>query len=140
MSIQNTSSQRTEALVQSQRTFFSSGKTLDVNWRKQQLKAFRDGLKKWEKPLCDALRTDLNKCYEEAYMTEIGLVYAEIADALKHVGRWARRRRRPTPLTGLPSSGYIVREPLGCALIACPWYVSDFVTLVITPLSKSTSI
>ena len=65
-------------------------------------------------------------------MTEIGLVYAEIADALKHVGRWARRRRRPTPLTGLPSSGYIVREPLGCALIVSPWNYP--VQLLLNPL------
>ena len=132
MSLTNTPSQRIGTLVQMQRAFFASGRTRDVKWRKQQLKAFGEGLRKWEKPLCDALWTDLHKCYEEAYMTEIGLVYAEIADAVRHVGRWARRRRRPTPLTGLPSSGFIVREPLGCSLIVSPWNYP--VQLLLNPL------
>ena len=65
-------------------------------------------------------------------MTEIGLVYAEIADALKHVGGWARKRRKATPLTGLPSSGFIVREPLGCSLIVSPWNYP--VQLLLNPL------
>ena len=65
-------------------------------------------------------------------MTEIGLVYAEIADALKHVGGWARRRRKGTPLTGLPSSSFIVREPLGCSLIVSPWNYP--VQLLLNPL------
>ena len=65
-------------------------------------------------------------------MTEIGLVYAEIADALKHVGGWVRRRRKGTPLTGLPSSSFIVREPLGCSLIVSPWNYP--VQLLLNPL------
>ena len=34
--------------------------------------------------MCDALWADLHKCYEEAYMTEIGLVYAEIREAVRN--------------------------------------------------------
>ena len=64
----------------------ATGATRDVQWRKQQLKGLRAAVQKWEKPLTDALRTDLHKSYEEAYLTEIGLVYGEISDALKHVG------------------------------------------------------
>ena len=62
----NTSSQRIETLVLKQRAFFASGKTRVASWRKGQLEAFGKGLRKWEKPLCDALWTDLHKCYEEA--------------------------------------------------------------------------
>ena len=116
MTIHNTPSERIAALVQAQRSFFATGATRDVAWRKQQLRALKAGLKKWEKPLCDALWEDLHKSCEEAFLTEIGLVYGEIGDALKHVARWARRRRKPTPLTGMPSASYIVREPLGCSL------------------------
>ena len=65
-------------------------------------------------------------------MTEIGLVYGEIADAVRYVGRWARRRRRPTPLTGMPSSSHIIREPLGCSLIVSPWNYP--VQLLLSPL------
>ena len=128
----NTSTERIEALVKAQRAFFAGEATRDIEFRKRQLRAFRAALKKWEKPLCDALWTDLHKSFEEAYMTEIGLVYGEISDALKHVGRWARRRRMHTPLTGMPSSSYILREPLGCTLIISPWNYP--VQLLLSPL------
>ena len=132
MVIENTTPERIEELVLQQRAFFASGVTRDIDWRRYQLKQFEEGLKKWEKPLCDALWTDLHKSYEEAYLTEIGLVYGEIREARRKVGRWARRRRKPTPLTVMPSSSYIVREPLGCTLIVSPWNYP--VQLLLNPL------
>ena len=121
-----------DTLVKEQRSFFASGATRDVKFRKQQLKSLRAAVRKWEKPLCDALWTDLHKSYEEAFMTEMGLIYGEISDALKHVDKWARRRKCPTPLTGVPSSSYIIREPLGCTLIVSPWNYP--VQLLLSPL------
>ena len=132
MAIENTSAERIQELVEKQRAFYATGTTRDVKWRKQQLKAYLAGLQKWEKPLCDALWENLHKCYEEAYLTEIGLVYGEINEAIKKVGRWARRRCKPTPLTVMPSSSYIVREPLGCTLIVSPWNYP--VQLLLNPL------
>lgn len=104
----------------------------DVRFRREMLRRFGEGLHKWEKPLCDALWADLHKSYEEAYMTEIGLIYGEIRDARRHVARWARTRRVRTPLTGMPSSSYIVREPLGHVLIVSPWNYP--VQLLLNPL------
>ena len=130
--IENTSEERIEQLVQRQREFFSSGKTRSIPFRKEMLHRFENGLRKWEKPLTDALWKDLHKSYEEAFMTEIGLVYGEISDALEHVGKWAKKKKKPTPLTGKPSSSYIVREPLGCSLIVSPWNYP--VQLLLNPL------
>ena len=121
-----------ETLVCEQRAFFAGGKTRDLEFRREELTKMRAALQKWEKPLCEALRTDLHKSYEEAFMTEIGLVYGEIADALKHLDRWARRRKVRTPMTGMPSSSYIIREPLGCTLIMSPWNYP--VQLLLNPL------
>jgi len=132
MTLTNTAPERIESLVEAQRSFYATGATRDVKFRKQQLRAFREGLQKWEKPLCDALWADLHKSYEEAFMTEIGLIYGEIGDALKNVDRWARRHRKPTPVTGMPSSSYIIREPLGCTLIMSPWNYP--VQLLLNPL------
>ena len=128
----NTTPERIEAIVKAQRAYFASEATRSIEFRKQQLRAFRAALLKWEKPLLDALWTDLHKSGEEAFMTEIGLIYGEISDALKNVGRWARRRKKPTPLTGVPSSSYIIREPLGCTLILSPWNYP--VQLLLNPL------
>ena len=132
MNISNTPSERIKALAEGQRAFFATGYTREISFRKQQLKALRSALQKWEKPLCDALWTDLHKSYEEAFMTEIGLVFGEISDALKHVGKWARRRKCPTPITGIPSSSFIILEPLGCTLIVSPWNYP--VQLLLSPL------
>ena len=130
--MENTSAERIRELVERQRAFFAAGTTRDVEWRIARLKAMKAGLEKWEKALCDALWTDLHKCYEEAYMTEIGLVYGEIGEAIRKTAVWARRKRKRTPLTGMPSSSYIVREPLGCTLIMSPWNYP--VQLLLNPL------
>ena len=132
MTLENTTPERIEELVRKQRAFFATGTTRDIDWRRHQLKQFQEGLKKWEKPLCDALWKDLHKSYEEAYMTEIGLVYGEIREAARKVGRWASKRWKPTTLAVLPSSSYIVREPLGSTLILSPWNYP--VQLLLNPL------
>lgn len=130
--MENTSIEKIAAIAQKQKAYFRSGATKPVSFRKDMLRKFGAGLHKWEKPICDALWQDLHKCYQEAYMTEIGLVYGEISDALKHVAKWSRKKRRPTPMVVMPSSSYIVREPLGCSLIVSPWNYP--VQLLLNPL------
>lgn len=132
MALENTTPERIQALVEKQRAFYATGVTRDIAWRKRQLKAFNKGLAKWEKALCDALWQDLHKSYEEAFITELGLVYGEIGDAIRNLGRWSRRQRKATPLTVMPSASYIVREPLGCTLIVSPWNYP--VQLLLNPL------
>lgn len=117
----NTSAERMDAILASQKAYFKSGATLDVAFRKQQLKALLAAIEECEKEIADALWTDLHKSYEEAYLTEISLVKGEIHEALKHVGKWARKERHCTPITIFGSRSYVVKEPLGSALIVSPW-------------------
>ena len=133
--MENTNTETIDRIILAQRDYFRSGATRDIQWRRDRLKDFSRGLKKWEKPLCDALWDDLHKSYEEAFMTEIGLVYGEIADAWRHVKKWARRQSRPTPLTVMPSTSHLVHEPLGCTLIVSPWNYP--VQLLLNPLVGS---
>ena len=132
MEIQNTSPEKIAETVESQRRFYATGTTRGIPWRKERLIAFRDGLRKWEEPLYEALWKDLHKCREEAFMTEIGLVFNELKDAISHVGRWSRKRSRRTPLSLFPSTSHIVREPMGCTLIVAPWNYP--VQLLLSPL------
>ena len=106
---------------QAQSDFFRSEATLDVCFRRKMLERFAKALDKWEERLCDALWTDLHKSYEEAYLTEISIVKAEVRTHLRKVKQWSKRRRVATPLKLFPSQSYVVKEPLGNALIIAPW-------------------
>ena len=92
---------------------------------------------KWEERLCDALWTDLHKSYEEAFLTEISIVKAEIRTHIRHVSGWARRKKACTPIKLFPSRSYIVKEPLGNSLIIAPWNYP--VQLLLTPLVGAVS-
>ncbi len=130
--MENTSTERIESAVKSQREFFLSGATLDIRFRKDMLRKFAEALDKWEGKLSEALWKDLHKSYEETYLTEISIVRSEIRNHLRNVARWARRRRACSPLKLFPSRSYIVKEPLGCSLIISPWNYP--VQLLLNPL------
>lgn len=132
MKLDNTPAERLDAILASQKQFFRTETTLDVVFRRQQLKVLLQSLEAHEQDLADALWTDLHKSYEEAYLTELSLVKGEIRDALRHVKGWARRERKRTPVTLLGSRSYIVKEPLGAALIVSPWNYP--VQLLLSPL------
>ena len=119
-------------IITAQRAYFHSGATLDINFRRQMLKKLQTALAKWEKPLADALWADLHKSYEEAYLTELSIVKGEIANHIRHIGKWSRRKRKPTPIKMFPSRSYIVSEPLGNTLIIAPWNYP--VQLLLNPL------
>ena len=106
---------------QAQNDFFRSEATLDVRFRRKMLERFAEALDKWEERLCDALWADLHKSYEEAYLTEISIVKAEVRTHLRKVKQWSRKRRVTIPLKLFPSQSYVVKEPLGNALIIAPW-------------------
>ena len=118
--------------VSAQREYFSSGVTLDLDFRRRMLKALDASVDKWENALYEALQTDLHKSREEAYMTEISIVKGEIKACLGNLGKWASRKRCPTPLSCFPSRSYTVTEPLGSVLILSPWNYP--VQLALNPL------
>ena len=117
----NTAPERISELNRLQRDFFASGATLDLRFRKEMLRKLLAAIKQWEKPLYEALWTDLHKSEPEAFLTEVSLVTGEIRNHLAHLSRWARTRCKPTPMQMLPSRSRIVTEPLGSALIIAPW-------------------
>src|SRR5574344_2406988 len=108
-------------ILDAQRDFFKSGATLDIKFRRQQLKKLLKAINKWEKPIYESLQADLHKSYEEAYLTEVSIVKKEIRKHIRHLGRWSGRKRVAAPLTQFPSHSFMVTEPLGNALIIAPW-------------------
>ena len=132
MAIANTPTEQIVDIVAAQRAYFRSGKTLDIKNRLTALRAFKAAMAKWEKLLAEALWADLHKSYEEAFLTELSIVSAEIDNHIKHLKDWASPEHRPTPIKMFPSRSKVVSEPLGCALIISPWNYP--VQLLLNPL------
>ncbi|NLV33112.1 MAG: aldehyde dehydrogenase family protein, partial [Clostridiaceae bacterium] len=108
-------------LIQSQRVFFNSDVTKDVRFRTDALERLYDAIVMNEEDILKALKEDLNKSSFEGYMSEIGMVRDEIRHFIKHMKRWSKPKRVPTPLAQFPSKSYIMAEPYGVVLIMAPW-------------------
>ncbi|MGE4454859.1 MAG: aldehyde dehydrogenase [Sphaerochaeta sp.] len=107
--------------ISEMRTFFRSGTTQAVDWRKRQLKRLKEGIKESEKQILDALFEDLGKSDFEGFATELGLVYTEIDNHIKHLDSWTRKHRVRGTLLSFPSKAYTLSIPLGLVLIMSPW-------------------
>jgi aldehyde dehydrogenase (NAD+) len=115
-----------------QRAYFRSGATLPLCFRRQMLRKLSDAMHQYEKPLAEALWTDLHKSYEEAYLTELSIVYGEIRNHLRHLSGWAKPERKSSPIAIMPATSKVVKQPLGNTLIIAPWNYP--VQLLLNPL------
>ena len=132
MAIENTKPQSIDSIHSAQKEFFRSGSTLEYDFRIKQLKALGHAMKKWQKPLCEALWCDLHKSEQEAILTELSIVEGEIKNHIRHLKSWMKRESHSTPLKMAPSRSYVVSEPLGQSLIIAPWNYP--VQLLLNPL------
>ena len=108
-------------IVERQKEFFRSGKTLPVEYRIRTLKALREAIVRMEPEIEAALKEDLGKSPVESYMCETGMTLSELSCALKNIREWSRTRRVRTPLAQFPAKSYIIPEPYGNVLIMSPW-------------------
>jgi aldehyde dehydrogenase (NAD+) len=122
-------------IYQKQKAFFRTGKTKDINFRKQQLMSLRKAIDEHEAEILEALKKDLNKPAFEAYVAEIGIVTSEIDLAIKNISSWAKPKKVKTPLIHFLASSYIQSEPYGLVLIIAPWNYPF--QLLINPLIAS---
>ena len=130
--ITNTPIEKIESILENQRNYFRSNETLDIAFRLKMLRRLRDAITMYEEDIAEALRVDLNKSYEEAFMTEISIVLGEINNFLKNLARWSAPSKKSTPLKLFPSRSEVITEPLGVALIIAPWNYP--VQLTLNPL------
>lgn len=126
-----------KSLVEKQRKFFNTGKTLDVKFRIEALNKLEKAMKKYEREILDALKSDLNKSETEAFMCEHGLSLSELNFVKRNIRKWNRRKIKPTPLVHFASKSFTVREPYGVALIMSPWNYP--ILLTIDPLISAIS-
>lgn len=121
MNKQETSSEKIREIFDQQKTFFGSQQTKDLKFRKDMLRKLKNSIQKHEAEIIEALHKDLHKSKEEAFLTEIGIIYSELDHHLSKLNSWAKPENVSTPMVLLPSTGKIISEPLGNALIVSPW-------------------
>jgi aldehyde dehydrogenase (NAD+) len=110
-----------DKLFKSQKEFFWSGRTRDIDFRIAALNKLRQAIKDRENEVLAAVFNDLHKTAFDAYSTEIGMVYNEIDYAVKNLRLWARPEKVRTPVFMWPAKSYVQKEPYGVALIISPW-------------------
>ena len=110
-----------EDIVRNQREYYLTGATRPLDFRLDALRKLQQAVREYESKISDALLRDLNKQPFESYMAEIGMVLDEVRFHLRHLPRWSRDKRVPTPLAQFHAVSFLSPEPYGVALIMSPW-------------------
>ena len=93
-------------LVTLQHQYFLTNATLNIDFRIHALKKLQAVILKNEIQIQQAIQKDLGKSGFESYMCETGLVLSEISYMLKHIRKYSREKRVPTPLAQFHSRSY----------------------------------
>ena len=114
--------ERIHNVVERQRTFFRTGRTLDTDWRVEQLQKLKTALLVHEKELTDALAADLARSEAEAYFCDIGSTVAEINETIRGLKKWAKPETHFSGLVCFPSIvTKVYKMPYGVSLIISPF-------------------
>lgn len=114
-------SEQIQSIVAKQREFFATGATLSVEYRKQALDKLRVSMESHKAEIMSAIKTDLGKSEQEAFMCEYGLTLSELSYMKKHLKKYAKNRRVATPLTNFAGKSFVKPVPYGTVLIMSPW-------------------
>ena len=115
-----------------QQKYFSQQGEIPLAKRVQALHRLKKGLQKFERPLLDALQSDLGKSEMEGYSTEVGFLYLSLNHALKNIQSWARPQRVKNDIAQQPGRSYIYPAAYGTVLIIGPFNYP--VQLLLEPL------
>jgi aldehyde dehydrogenase (NAD+) len=117
------------ATVARLRQTFATGRTRDIEWRKQQLLQLAKLMEENESAIAAALADDLDRNKFEAYIADIATTAAEAKYAAKKLRRWTRRKYLLLEAAQLPGRGWIEYEPYGTVLIIGAWNYPFYLTL-----------
>lgn len=119
----------TKKLAAIQHLYFDTGKTRSLTFRLHALERLKNGIKRMENDILQALKEDLGKSPTEGYMTEIGMVLSEISHMEKYLRFYAAKKYVWTPVAQFCSVSYKVPEPYGVVLVMSPWNYPFMLTM-----------
>jgi len=130
--------ERIRDIVDRQRKYFRTGKTLDIKWRKRQLEKLKSAVISNQNMLQEALFEDLGKSPLEAYLCDVGPVVVEVNEILKGLRKWAGPEKHFSGLMCFPSTRTTVyKMPYGVSLIISPFNFPILLTLGVLAASLS---
>ena len=121
--------QEIRQILEKQHRLFQEGATLPVSFRLSRLQKLKDGIRRYEEKLDQALEEDLGKSRMESYMCEIGLTLSELTWMQKHLRSLVREKRVVTPLAQFAARSFRSPSPYGTVLIMSPWNYPVLLTL-----------
>lgn len=109
------------SLLEAQRKYYRSGATLPIKFRKARLRELYNAIKEHREQIEAALMKDLGKSLYESFMCEIGIVLSEISYLIRHLKKFAKKKKVRTPLAQFCSRSFKQPVPYGNTLIMSPW-------------------
>ena len=109
-------------LVDKQRKFFSTNKTLSYDFRIAQLNRLKGAVIKYQDEIISALNEDLGRCETEAYLLDVGTIILEINETIKGLKKWSKPELHFSGLMCFPSIfTRVYKMPYGVTLIIAPF-------------------
>ncbi|REC62236.1 aldehyde dehydrogenase family protein [Chryseobacterium pennae] len=113
-------------LLDNQRAFFLSGKTLEIDFRLEQLEKLRDSFIKYEPKILEAVKKDMGRNDMETYLIELNWVLDELNNTIKNLKDWAKDEHVNTPAVFTGNDSIIKPEPLGTVFILSAWNFANW--------------
>ncbi|MDT5223256.1 MAG: aldehyde dehydrogenase, partial [Mycobacterium sp.] len=111
------------------RQTFATGRTRDIQWRKNQLLQLAKLVEENEPAIAAALAEDLDRNPVEAFIADIATTAGEAKFAAKKLRKWTRRKHLLLEAPQLPGRGWVEYEPYGTVLIIGAWNYPIYLTL-----------
>ena len=121
--------QQIAQVLESQRRFFSTGKTLPRAFRAKALEDLQNAILRHEEEINAALKADLGKGAVESYMCETGMTLSELSWMRRHLAGLMRGHTVMTPLAQFAAHSFRSPSPYGNVLIMSPWNYPLMLTL-----------
>eukprot|EP00834_Sanchytrium_tribonematis_P008281 NODE_926_length_3039_cov_1.403401.p1 type:complete len:392 gc:universal NODE_926_length_3039_cov_1.403401:1527-2702(+) len=100
---------------------FDSRATMDIKFRKEQLKKFIDMMTNEQEEIEKAVYQDLKKPKADVALNEALLIINEAKFAIQNLEQWSNVEYAEKKLTNMMDTAYIKKDPKGVALIIAPW-------------------
>ncbi|MBC7556943.1 MAG: aldehyde dehydrogenase [Chryseobacterium sp.] len=110
-----------QEILNSQKTFFNTQQTKDIDFRKKNLQKLKDLLKNNEQFLLEGIAKDFGKSKFDTILTEISFVKKDIEYYIKNLSSLSKPKKVWTNIVNQLGNSKIYPEPLGSTFVIGAW-------------------